>query len=168
MLIFRSNRTASPLPPPPSKTVRSKMPVNVEWTPLNIINHDGETILIRKGDMVKFVALPDEAVGGQFEIEYTLGMDGETVRSPNTRPLIYSFPEAGIYTVSGQYTHGNTRLPPAFRLRSSTAPPPQNPLPASWVKSASGASKACPPTSSSKSMTPLNSLSYHQALRTKH
>ena len=84
-----------------------EVPINVEWVPLNIMDHDGETILIRKGDSVKFVALPEDANGGQFEIEYLLDVEGEVVRSPNTRPLVYHFPSAGTYTVSGQYTHGN-------------------------------------------------------------
>jgi len=87
-----------------------EVPISIEWVPLNLMEHDGETILVRKGDMVKFVALPEEAVGGQFEIEYVLGMDGETVHSPNTDPLIYLFPSAGIYTVTGQYTHGNDNV----------------------------------------------------------
>ena len=95
-----------------------EVPINVEWVPLNLIDHDGETILIRKGDMVKFVALPPEAVGGQFEIEYVLGMDGETVRSPNTHPLTYLFPSAGTYTVTGEYTHGNDTITATVHVKA--------------------------------------------------
>ncbi|MBN2162432.1 MAG: hypothetical protein JW713_05775 [Pontiellaceae bacterium] len=93
-----------------------EIPFTVEWVPYNLMDHNGETLYIRKGDMVKFVALPDEAVGGQFEIEYMLGMDGETVRSPNTRPLIYLFPSAGTYTVTGEYTHGNDTVTAAITV----------------------------------------------------
>ncbi len=93
-----------------------EVPFSVDWVPYNLMEHDGETLYVRKGDSVKFVALPEEAVGGQFEMEYTLGMDGETVRSPNTRPLIYLFPSAGIYTVSGQYTHGNDVVSTAVQV----------------------------------------------------
>ena len=41
----------------------------------------------------------------QFEIVYAIG--AETVRSPNTRPLIHLFDESGACQVTGQYTHGN-------------------------------------------------------------
>ncbi|WP_372794426.1 lectin-like protein [Pontiella sp.] len=84
-----------------------ELPISIDWVAYNLMEHDGETLYVRAGDMVKFVALPQDANGGQFEIEYTLGMDGETVRSPNTRPLIYQFPSGGSYTVTGEYTHGN-------------------------------------------------------------
>lgn len=84
-----------------------EVPVAIDWVPYNIVMHNGETLFIRKGDSVKFVALPEQAVGGQFELEYELDVEGETERSPNTRPLIRTFADAGSYTVSGQYTHGN-------------------------------------------------------------
>ncbi len=93
-----------------------EVPFTIDWVPYNIIDHDGETLYVRKGDSVKFVALPEAAVGGQFEIEYTLDMDGETVRSPNTRPLTYLFPSAGTYTITGQYTHGNDTVTAAITV----------------------------------------------------
>jgi len=91
--------------------------VQAEWIPYNLIEHNGETLVIREGDMVKFVALPEDANGGQFELEFLVTAEGETVRSPNTRPLIYSFPEAGIYTVSGAYTHGNDTETASIQVR---------------------------------------------------
>jgi hypothetical protein len=69
-----------------------------------------------QGRYAKLVALPEDANGGQFELEYVLDMDGETVRSPNTRPLIYHFPSAGTYTVSGEYTHGNDTVTASIQV----------------------------------------------------
>lgn len=80
------------------------------------MEHDGETLYVRKGDMIKFVALPDGAVGGQFELEYLLDIEGEVVRSPNTAPIVRAFPEAGTYTVAGEYKHGNDTVSAALTV----------------------------------------------------
>ncbi|MDF7802090.1 hypothetical protein P4C99_21645, partial [Pontiellaceae bacterium B1224] len=80
-----------------------EIPINIEWTALNLLEHDGETVLIRKGDQLKLEALPSDARGGQF----TLTVFGETHRSPNTRPLVVAFDEAGSYTVTGEYRKGS-------------------------------------------------------------
>jgi hypothetical protein len=80
-----------------------ELPINIEWTALNLMEHDGETILIRKGDSVKFTALPGNVHGGQF----TLSVFGDEHRSPNTRPLVVAFDAAGTYTVHGDYRKGN-------------------------------------------------------------
>jgi len=104
------------------------VPVNVEWTALNLMEHDGETIYVRKGDSIKLVALPEDANGGQFELEYVLDCNGETVRSPNTRPLIYLFPEAGTYTINGEYTHGNDTVVASITVTAVDASfPEENP-----------------------------------------
>jgi hypothetical protein len=91
--------------------------VQAEWIPYNLIDHNGETLVIRKGDQVKLVALPSDANGGQFTLEFLVNVSGETMRSPNTRPLIYSFPEAGTFTVSGTYTHGNDTETASIQVR---------------------------------------------------
>ncbi|MDF7808818.1 lectin-like protein [Pontiellaceae bacterium B12219] len=80
-----------------------EVPLSIDWVPFNLMEHDGETILIRKGDSVKFSALPDNAHGGQF----TLTVFGDEHRSPNTRPLVVAFDAAGTYTVEGDYRKGN-------------------------------------------------------------
>ncbi len=93
-----------------------ELPLSIEWTALNLMEHDGEILYVRQGDQMKFVALPEEAKGGQFEIEYVLGMDGESVLSPNTQPQIYSFQSEGTYTVSGEYTHGNANITASLQV----------------------------------------------------
>ncbi|MDA3834744.1 MAG: hypothetical protein PF495_15270, partial [Spirochaetales bacterium] len=87
-----------------------EVPFSVDWVAYNLMDHNGETLMIRKGDSVKFTALPADANGGQFELKYLLDVEGVTERSPNTRPLIRTFLDAGTYTVSGQYTHGNDNV----------------------------------------------------------
>ena len=84
------------------------VPLAIDWEAYNLMDHSGEILYVRKGDSVKFLALPDGSNGGQFEIEYAVG--SEVVRSPNTQPQVYEFNEAGTYTVSGTYTHGNESL----------------------------------------------------------
>ncbi len=83
-----------------------QVPVSVEWVPYNLMEHVEQTLYIRKGDSVKFTMLPESAHGGQFEIDAGAG----AVRSPNTRPLVFGFPETGSFTVSGTYTHGNSEV----------------------------------------------------------
>jgi len=87
--------------------------VQAEWIPYNLMDHDGETLVVRKGSQVKLIALPEDANGGQFEVD----AGGETVRSPNTRPLIYSFPDAGTFTVSGEYRKGNQAETASIQVR---------------------------------------------------
>ncbi len=84
-----------------------EVPFSIDWTPYNIIAHNGETLYIRKGDSVKFVALPVDANGGQFELGYELEVGGTVENSPNTQPLVRTFPDAGTFVVNGTYTHGN-------------------------------------------------------------
>jgi hypothetical protein len=40
-----------------------------------------------------------------------------TLSSPNTRPLVYSFPEAGTFAVSGTYRHGNDTVTASVQVR---------------------------------------------------
>ena len=91
--------------------------VQAEWIPYNIMKYNGAELVVRKGDQIKFVALPEEMTGGQFELEFEVMTEGETVRSPNTEPLIYSFPEAGTFTVNGEYSHGNDIATASVRVR---------------------------------------------------
>jgi hypothetical protein len=91
--------------------------VLADWVAYNLIAHNGETLTIRKGDQVKFVALPEGAHGGQFDVEVVVDVNGEVTRSPNTAPIIRSFPEAGTFTVSGTYTHGNDTLTASVQVR---------------------------------------------------
>ncbi len=91
-----------------------EVPINVKWVPYNLLDHDGETLLIRKGDALRLTAIdPDradadleKATGGQF----ALNVFNEEFSSPNTRPLAVAFDEVGTYTVSGEYTKGNSTI----------------------------------------------------------
>jgi len=79
-----------------------EVPVAIDWIPYNLMDHNGETITLREGDSLRILCLPEGARGGQFTIE----LDGETYRSPNTRPLTCVFDEAGTYTINGEYRKG--------------------------------------------------------------
>ena len=81
-----------------------EVPFLVDWVPYNMMDHNGETLTIRKGDSLKLEALPGNAHGGQF----TLMLSGKDYRSPNTHPLAFDFPEAGTYIINGDYRKGNT------------------------------------------------------------
>ncbi|MDF7802016.1 hypothetical protein P4C99_21245, partial [Pontiellaceae bacterium B1224] len=87
-------------------------PINIEWVPLNLMEHDGETVQVRKGDQLKLEALPTDARGGQF----TLTVFGEEHRSPNTQPLVVAFDEAGTYPVSGTYRNGRRETAAAITV----------------------------------------------------
>ena len=134
-------------------------PINIEWTAINLMEYDGKTLLIRKGDRVKFVALPEGANGGQFEIEYQLGAAGETLRSPNTPPVDLSFFERGARTPSaGNTPEATTPSSPASRWTSLRVRSRKKIPPASSVANANGASRACHPISSTKWTAPLSSI----------
>ncbi|NLX21004.1 MAG: hypothetical protein GXY55_04935, partial [Phycisphaerae bacterium] len=75
-----------------------ELPVAIDWIPYNLVDHNGETITLRKGDSLRILCLPEDANGGQFTIE----LDDETYRSPNRRPLTCVFDEAGTYTINGE------------------------------------------------------------------
>ncbi|MBN2684089.1 MAG: hypothetical protein JXR40_02305, partial [Pontiellaceae bacterium] len=83
-----------------------ELPVAIDWVPYNLVDHNGETITIRQGDSLRILCLPEDANGGQF----TIDLDGETYRSPNRRPRICVFDEAGTYTINGEYRKGNDRV----------------------------------------------------------
>ncbi len=95
-----------------------EVPFSLDWVPYNLIDHNGETLTIRKGDRVKLEALPANANGGQFTLtlsgadkiisEGNRAKPGSSYRSPNTHPLIFEFPEAGTYVIDGDYRKGNT------------------------------------------------------------
>ncbi len=93
-----------------------EVPMSVKWMPYNLIDHDGETITIRKGDALRLTCIDparafedlEHARGGQFEI--ALDITGNTYSSPNTRPITVAFTNAGSFTVSGDYIKGNNTL----------------------------------------------------------
>lgn len=93
-----------------------EVPVSVRWVPYNLVDHDGETLTIRKGDALRLTCIdPDNAAddlematGGQFEL--LLDVEGDEIRSPNTRPIALVFTNAGAYMVSGDYIKGNSTL----------------------------------------------------------
>lgn len=81
--------------------------VQTEWVAYNLIGHDGEELVVRKGDSVKFVVLPDDPGGGQFDLEYDVDLGGDLIRSPNTDAIIHTFTHAGTFAIGGEYRHGN-------------------------------------------------------------
>ena len=77
--------------------------VQAEWIPFNILQDSRTNLMLRAGDSLKLTALPQDWNGGQF----ILTVNGQETRSPNCRPLIYLFEQPGLYTVRGEYRHGN-------------------------------------------------------------
>ena len=105
-----------------------ELPVNVKWIPYNLIDHDGETLIIRKGDSLRLTCIDparadddlEKARGGQFSIHIAdLGSlpSDLSLSSPNTRPIPCAFDEAGTYVVSGEYTKGNQTMPASITVR---------------------------------------------------
>ena len=81
-----------------------EVPILIDWVPYNLAVHNGETLILRKGDSLKLEVRPATAHGGQF----ILTQGGQEFRSRNTRPILFSFPEAGTYVIDGDYRKGNT------------------------------------------------------------
>ena len=112
-----------------------EVPVSITWKPYNLIDHDGETLFIRKDDALRLTCIDparafddlEHARGGRFELSVS-GADAAgtaavriagvppassavvSVSSPNTRPITAAFTNAGVYVVSGEYTKGNDAM----------------------------------------------------------
>jgi hypothetical protein len=91
-----------------------EIPVSVIWKPYNLMEHNGETLFIRKGDALRLTCIDparafedrEHARGGRF----TLDAFGGQYQSNNTRPVTCQVTNAGVFTVSGEYTHGNDAM----------------------------------------------------------
>ena len=91
-----------------------EVPVSVTWKPYNLIDYDGETLFIRKDDALRLTCIDparafddlEHARGGRF----TLNVLGDEYTSNNTRPVTCSFTNVGVFTVSGEYTHGKDTI----------------------------------------------------------
>jgi hypothetical protein len=96
-------------------------PINVTWVPYNMLDHNGATLTIRKGDALRLTCIdPDRAFddleharGGQF----VLNVSGTQYSSPNTRPITVTFTNAGTINVNGTYTKGNSTISAAINVQ---------------------------------------------------
>ena len=80
------------------------VPFYIDWVSYNLATHNGETLTIREGDSLKLEVRPLDSTGGRF----TLTSFGQEYTSANTRPITFTFPDAGTYVFEGDFCKGNT------------------------------------------------------------
>jgi hypothetical protein len=96
-------------------------PIAVTWVPYNMLDNNGATLTIRKGDALRITCIDPEvaaddnekATGGQF----VLNVSGTQYSSPNTRPISVTFTNAGTINVNGTYTQGNSTISAAINVQ---------------------------------------------------
>jgi hypothetical protein len=87
-----------------------ELPISIKWMPLNIIEYNGTILTIRKDDQLRLEALSGDQSGELPDQGSQIEIGGEVRYSPEGDALVYAFPDAGIFTVNGQYTHSNTTV----------------------------------------------------------
>jgi hypothetical protein len=83
--------------------------VSIDWAEYILSDHDGETLRVRKGDSIKF---GDDGDDGEA---FTLTVGTNSLVSGNGAALVYTFSEAGTFTVSGESASMSVQvIAPAF------------------------------------------------------
>jgi hypothetical protein len=98
-----------------------ELPVRVKWRPYNLLDHNGATLVIRKGDSLRLTCIDparamanrEEARGGRF----ALNVSGTHYNSSDTRPLVITFNQAGTINVNGTYRRGFRTVSAAINVQ---------------------------------------------------
>lgn len=98
-----------------------EVPFSVKWAPYNLLDHNGATLTIRKGDALRLTCIDparadadrEKARGGQFR----LNVSGAQYESSKTRPMVVVFDQAGTVNVNGTYFKGNQSISAAINVQ---------------------------------------------------